>query len=251
MPKLHEILAVETSLAETSNRISKEVAKTFESKPQLFTGVVKSNTIFDENLQHLRAADEVKEVEDTVPGQLAFLSKHLADYWDVTLQKEAANQTAKADIVVDGVTIATNVPAIVLLSLEKKLSALLHVYNQIPTLDTAKAWEIDPNYAKPFVYRTKHIAERQQTQTTKEWIEVSPATKEHKAQVAQQDFVKVIGKYSITDYSGMTTAHDKATKLQRLSDLIRAVKAARQRANEAEINPSLKIGKALLDFINN
>lgn len=249
-PKLHEILAVETSLAETSNRISKEVAKTLESKQTIFTGVVKTNTIFDDNLQHLRVLDEIKEVESTVNDQLSFLTKHIADYWDVVLQKEAANQQAKADIVVNDVIIAKDVPSIVLLSLEKKLNALLHVYNVIPTLDNAKAWEIDPNYAKPLVYRTKYTAERQQTQTTKEWIEVSPATKEHKAQVAQQDFTKVIGKYALTEYSGATTALDKATKLQRLSDLTRAVKAARQRANETEVDPTLRIGNALLGYIN-
>lgn len=248
--KLHELLAVENGLAETANRISKEVAKTLETKQSLFAGLHKAHTIFDDQQQHLVQAPEIKEVESTVDEQLSFLSTHLAAYYDVSLQKEEANQRAFADIVIDGVIIVPKVPSIVLLAMEKKLLALSAVYNVIPTLDSAKAWEIDPNYSKPFVYRTKYTTERQQTQTTKDWIEVSPATKEHKAQVAQQDTTKVVGKFTITEFSGATTSLDKANKLQRLTALLRAVKAARQRANDVEVDTTLRFGRALIDYIN-
>ncbi len=250
MAKLHELLAVENGLAETANRISKEVAKTLGNKQAIFTGMTKAHTIFDEEKQHLKQATEIKEVESTVDEQLDFLATEIASYWDVSLQKEVANQNANADIIVDGVTLVSGVPSIVLLGMEKKLTALLTVYNAIPTLDAARAWEVDPAYAKAGVYRTKHITERQQSVTTKVWKEVSAATVQHKAQITQDEEIEVVGKYSITDFSGAISSYDKAKRLQRLTALIRAVKTARQRANTAEVDTSRTFGKELLNYVN-
>lgn len=214
MAVLHELLAVEAGLAETATRISKEVTKVLDSKSSLFTGMYKAHSLFNEADQHMVQAPEVKEVESTVADQLNYLGTELARYWDVTYLKEEANQRAKADIIVDNKVIAPNVPAIVLLSMEKKLTALLATYNAIPTLDAA--------------------------------------TVQHKAQVAEVDETTVIGKYAITEFSGATTSLDKAEKLQRLTALIRAVKSARQRANSTEVSSlSGSFGLSLINYINN
>jgi len=250
MTKLHEILAVEQGLGETANRITKEVASTLANKKSIFAGLTKEHEVFAEDKQHLKQSTEIKEVESTVDEQLSFMGTHVAQYWDVSLQKEAANQKAVADIVVDNVTLAFNVPSIVLLGLEKKLTALLSVYNAVPTLDAAKAWEEDPGYSKRGVFRTKHTAERQQAVTNKVWKEVSAATVQHKAQIVQDEEVEVLGKYTISEFSGAISSFDKAEKLSRLTALIRAVKTARQRANGAEVDTSLTIGSILLDYIN-
>ena len=247
---LHELLAVEQGLAETANRVSKETQKTLSSKPALFSGMSKAHEIFAEDAQHLKQATEYKEVESTVNEQLDFLSGELAKYWDVSLQKEEANQRASADIIVDDKVIAAAVPSIVLLGMEKKLSGLLEIYNAVPTLDSAKAWEPDPGYSKADVFRTKYTTERQQTVVTKGFIEASPATKEHKAQVVQNETIEIIGKYIQTDFSGAISSFEKAARIQRLTALIRGVKAARQRANNVEVKTDLTFGKALLDFIN-
>jgi len=250
MTQLHELLAVETGLAETANRITKEVTKTLSTKQSLFAGMSKHHTIFDDANQHMVQAPENKEVQSTVQEQLDFLANNLISYWDVSLQKEEANQRANADIIIDGTTIATSVPSIVLLSMEKKLTSLLAVYNGIPTLDSATAWEPAPEYAKSHVFRTKFVTERQQSVVTKDFKEVSPATEHHPAQVKQVESTEVIGKYTITDFSGAVPSSEKAAKLARLTKLIAAVKQARQRANNVEVNTELTIGKSLLDYIN-
>jgi len=250
MSKLHEILAVETGLAETANRITKEVTKTLGNKQDLFTGLVKKHEIFDDSRQDLVQATEHKEISSTVDEQLDFLGGELVKYWDAVLQKESANQNAKADIVIDGNVIASDVPAIVLLGMEKKLASLLTTYNAIPTLDAARAWELDPAAPKPGIYRTKYDTERQQTVTTKEYIQIAPATERHQAQMVEQGKIEIIGKYVQTDFSSAISSHEKAAKLTRLTTLIRAVKKARQRANDVEINPELKFGSALLDYVN-
>lgn len=247
---LHELLAVEQGLAETTNRVTKETAKTLDTKKSLFEGMSKSHSVFNEEDEHLKQATEYKEVQSTVDEQLDFLGAEVARYYDVVLQKEDANQRAKADIVVDGTTIATDVPSIVLLSMEKKLASLLDVYNAIPTLDAAKAWEVDPAYAKAGVFRTKHTTERMQTVTSKKYVEVSPATQHHKAQIAEQETIDTVGKYTITEFSGAISSYEKAERIKRLTALIRAVKSARQRANNAEVNSDLTFGAAIFSYIN-
>ena len=247
---LHELLAVENGLAETANRVQKETTKTLGTKETLFTGLNKSHIIFAEENQHLVQAPEIKEVQSTVDEQLLFLGSNLARYWDVTLQKETTNQHAKGNITIGGIDIATDVPAIVLLSMEKKLTALLATYNAIPTLDSSKSWDVDAGHAKLGVFRTAHPRENQHTVTYKTWEEVSAATKEHKAQIVQVEKTDVIGKYVLVDYSGALTSLDKANKLKRLTQLIAAVKTARQRANNQEVDTTATFGSALLDYIN-
>lgn len=253
MPKttaLHEILAVETGLAETANRVQKETTKTLESKRSIFSGILKAHQIFSDDDQHLVQANDVKEVESTVKEQIDYASVEIGRYWDSIYKKEEANQRARADIIVDGEVIATGIPSIVLLSMEKKLSSLLGMYNAIPTLDAAKAWEPDNTYFKPDVFRTKHDRETQQAITTREFKEVSPATVQFKAQIVEVPSTDVVGKFIHTDFSGMLTSLDKAEKIQRLTALQRAVKTARQRANATEVNNELQFGRALLDYIN-
>ncbi len=247
---LHELLAVEQGLAESANRVQKETGRTLETKRSLFEGLSKAHVIFDDESQHLVQATEIKEVQDTVDNQLDYLGAELAKYWDVTLQKEEANQRAVSDIVVNGVVLAVGVPSIVLLGMEKKLASLLGTYNAIPTLDASKAWELDPNYSQRGVFRTKHEVEKQHAVVIKEWKEVSPATKEHKAQIVQDEKRDVIGKYVISEFSGAVSSLDKAERIKRLTSLIRAVKSARQRANNTQVKPTLTFAKTLLDYVN-
>ena len=246
---LHELLAVEQSLAATANLVTKSTIKNLGQKQSLYLGLSKAHEIFNEDDQHLVQTTEYKEVESTVDEQLDYLNHELANYWNVSLQKEEANQRASADIIIGTTTLATAVPAIVLLGMEKKLSSLLEVYNAIPTLDAATAWEEDPNYAKPGVFRTKYQIERMHTVTSKELREVSPATEFHKAQIAEVGETNTIGKYKQTNFSGQLTSVDKAGRIQRLTELIRAVKTARQRANNETVNTDLVLAQNLFDYI--
>jgi len=247
---LHEILAVETGLSETANRIQKETTKTLATKETIFAGMVKAHVLFDESLQHLTQATESKEVQSTATEQLNYATTEIARYWDVTLQKEEANQRAVADIIIDGVSIVSAVPSIVLLSMEKKLTSLIALYNAIPTLDASKSWIKAEGYPVANVFVTKNQRENQQSLTEKTWVEVSPATKEFKAQLVQQEKTTVVGKFIIDEFSGALTSLDKAEKIQRLTSLIRAVKTARQRANMTEVDTGRTFASELFNYIN-
>src|SRR6266540_3036527 len=80
----------------------------------------------------LRAAEVVKDVE-----------RALTRLFDVTLTKDVANGAAKAPIVVEGTTIATDVPVTYLLFLEKQLADLLTFVTKLPVLDAAETWSFD------------------------------------------------------------------------------------------------------------
>ena len=247
---LHELLAVESTLSETANRVQKDTTKTLSTKETIFSGMVKAHVLFDESLQHLTQAVESKEVQSTVTEQLDYAAGEISRYWDVTLQKEDANQKAKADIVIGDTVIAKDIPSIVLLSMEKKLSSLLALYNAIPTLDAAKSWIIAEGYSVANVFVTKNQRENQQSVVEKLWVEVSPATKEFKAQLVQQEKTTVVGKFVIDEFSGALTSLDKAEKIQRLTNLIRAVKTARQRANTQIVDTEKTFATALFSYIN-
>ncbi len=134
--------------------------------------------------------------------------------------------------------------------MEKKLDALLATYNALPTLDAAKGWREDKTYAKKGVWITTHDRENQHSITYKTYEEVSPATKEHKAQIVQVEKTDIIGKYIIQEFSGAITSLDKAERLERLTAMIRAVKTARQRANSTEVKTNLKFADAIFGYIN-
>ncbi len=247
---LHELLAVETGLSETANRVQKETTKTLATKETIFGGLVKAHVIFADDKQHLVQATDIKEVQSTANEQLNYAAKEISRYWDVTLQKEDANQRAKADIIVEDETLAEGVPSIVLLSMEKKLTSLLALYNAIPTLDASKSWVEAKDYALPGVFVTKNPEENQQSIVSKEYVEVSAATKEFKAQIVQQEKVEVIGKFVIDKYSGALTSLDKAKRIQRLTALIRGVKMARQRANTTAVDTTKRFADNLFNYIN-
>lgn len=249
MPQLHELLAVEQSLATNSANCLKSVTRNLSGK-SLFSGLTKSHERFAEDEQHLTAATEVKEVQSTVDMQLDFLTTEMSKYFDTYAAKEATNQTAKADIIIDGRKLAENVPATVLLGMESKLAQLVEVYKALPTLDASVAWEAAPEASLPGIFRTKHAVETFQTQTEKKYNVVTPATQHQQAIVDKYDETTNVGKYTRVDFSGAITSFDKAERIARLGELIRAVKKARQRANQAEIVSFDNFGSALFSFIN-
>ena len=134
--------------------------------------------------------------------------------------------------------------------MEKKLTSVIAMYNALPTLDASKSWVPAVDYAINGVFVTKNPKENQQSITSKTWVEVSPATKEFKAQLVQQEKTEVIGKFIIDEFSGALTSLDKAEKLQRLTLLIRGVKTARQRANMTVVDTDRTFADKLFSFIN-
>lgn len=246
--KMHELLAVEADLQKMFLKVSAEAKETFSKRSEHFRGHDKSLKMKDDSRAFEEAAaHEHKEVDSTVGDKLRYASKSAKKYFDALLQKESANQVAKADLIVEGKTLATQLPATFLLAMESRLKTLREYYAAIPTHQPGVRW-IPDSAQREGVFVAADDDVREKTEKDTEFRTVASATKEHPAQVAQVQKTVVVGLFTTKKWSGMISPGEKSELLARIDTLYQAVKQARQRANQVKIE-SLKIGADLFDFI--
>jgi len=246
MTKLHEILAVEASKEKVANKLVQESIRTL-GKENLFGGQVRRLVMLDTADDYLNGEERVA-LTTTVDENLDYLTKPIADYWDVVCQKDSANQTATSTITLNNKHITGQLPATFLLGMETKLNNLRKLYEVIPTLAPGITWDVDEQ-ERPGTFKARNDVVSFKTEKDMEFKEASPATKEHPAQIAKLERTRNVGTFTTTRWSGMLTPLDKAQRLDRLDQLLNAVKQARQRANSVKVE-NAKVGKELLDFIN-
>lgn len=247
MPKLHELLAVEGDLEGTYKKILEETKANFTKHPDRYFGQHQRIENFDENAQP--EPDTHKEMDDTVPAKLTYTEGHIVRYFDAVLQKERTNQEARADLAVDGKTIAENVPATFLLGLENKLKMVRSaIYETIPTLQPGIAWDKDESQG-PNVYHRRYPEEKFRTKKVIKNHVRAEATKEHPAQVDTYSEDEKVAKVITDTWCGMISSAEKSDLLGRVDTLLRAVKKARQRANTTE-TVNVTIGKELFAYIH-
>lgn len=253
--KLHELLAVEGDLKGVFDSILDETANTFEKKADLFMGHVRSHEWLVEG-EHEEFPDEHKHMAETVMGKLKYQAKSIVRYFDALLQKESTNQLAKADVVIDGETIMTDVPATFLLGMESRLKTVREVYLKIPTLPPKHKWEKDLDKGEN-VYSMVHPEEKFRTEKEFKVQVLYPHyfPKEGEkgeslpAQIDKVSETKNVGLYTKHVWSGMITPAEKSEMLDRIDKLMRAVKKARQRANSTEVE-KVTMAKKMFDYIH-
>jgi isocitrate/isopropylmalate dehydrogenase len=251
MSKLHEILAVEGTTEGYFKDAITEMTNLFKNKVNHFNGFTKVLTLHGEETPE-KTAKELAETENqtlttTMNSELDYLAGVVTQYIDVIAQKDDANQRAVADITIDGVVIAANVPATTLLSLENKLKQLRPVLEQIPTLQPGTSWQVDETLGEGvYVDQNKQI--RTKTKKGFDFKVLTPATDKHPAQIEKWETIEDIGFTTLTRWTSMISVADKSALLKRFDALSKAVKQARQRANEVEVN-DVHIGQALFDYI--
>jgi hypothetical protein len=247
-PKLHEVLAVESDLAAAAEKISEETVTTFTKKEDHFQGFHKRLEMFSETRKQEEAgAENSKAVVDTVPSKLAWTATALRKYWDAVAQKETTNQTARADITIDGVVLVQDAPATFLLGMETRLKKFRAVLEAAPTQAPGIRWVPDPSVGKDiFVSETPQTAKREEKDFT--FRVLYEATDKHPAQIEKWERNVAVGTYYTRHWTSTLSPAAKADLLSRCDTLIRAVKKARMRANEAavvKVNPA----GAMLDYI--
>ena len=247
MSKLHQLLAVEGDLEGTYKKVLEETKTNFTKHPDRYFGAHQRTEFFDESAP--KEADTHKEMDDTIPSKLAYTQTHIIRYLDAVLQKERTNQDARADLVIDGATIAKDMPATFLLGLENKLKTIRNsIYETIPTLQPGVKWEKDEAEGKGF-YRRAHPEEKFRTKKAMKNHVVASATKEHPAQVQVYNEDEKVARIVTDTWCGMISPAEKSTVLGRIDKLIRGVKKARQKANTAEVVKTT-IGNELFAYIN-
>lgn len=243
---MHELLAVETSIAGNYGRDMAETIHLFQ-KPEAFRKEMSQKTHFEAENAHLNVTTETANVT-TVPARLDWFSGMAKKYFDIQVSKDLTNQKAVADVVLsDGTVIYKNVPSTTLLMLESKLGVELRkVFEAIPTLDANIIWKFDENEG---MWRATGQAPQFVTKKVFTPLTLAPATDKHPAQVKEGWEDRPVAQVTKSVLSGMITSHQKAVLLGRLDELVAAVKKARQRANATEVAEAKGFGEAIIGFI--
>lgn len=248
--KIHELIPVENDRVAAANALVDEAIVTFSKKADHFIGHIRTVEMYDETRQ-TENTTEVKELVETVDSKLNHVWNALVKAIDVTVTKENSNTSpdARADVIIDGAVIMAGIPATALLALERKTGQLLGLYQAIPTLDPAYAWEADASAALPGVMKTKLPQEGQKTEKVPGFQVMYEATDKHPAQIREYTIDKNVAKVRVSRNSGMVSPATKALWLARISALHTAVKQARQRANLADVL-DLNVAKAIHEYIH-
>lgn len=244
-PKLHELLAVMADTSNVSTAMLNEGKTVFAKKPEHFRGHTRTVAYFDESRSSENVTEE-KAMVTTVNERLEYILHVLGRHYDALLQLEEANGRAKADLVVNGVTIMADVPATFLLGMEARLKNLRELLLTLPTLEPSIKWAKD-DLAAPDVFTAPPAASFKTEKTVKSKV-MYDATEHHPAQIHQWSEDVPVARVEVTTTSGMLPPAAKAVMLERCDDMIRAVKKARQRANATEVE-DLHIANGIFSYI--
>ena len=234
MGKLHEILAVEGARRGAYEKVLKETTQVFANRADLFQAAERRYEPFAEEDASEAGVVERHEMTTTVAQRMDYLRAYMVDYLDTVYQKEMTNQLAAGDIMWKGTVLVAAVPVPYLLHLESAFGRLREVLNHIPTHQSGIKWIRDETHALRGVVKSEHPEETFKTKKIIKPFELSPATKEHKAQVEKLAEDKPVGKFYRELWSGMFTPARKAAVLGNLDTLIEAVRVARMQANDRE-----------------
>jgi len=224
--KLHQIIAVEKTV---KNRVGQWMgsARKAIGKSSLFDGFSKTYEKKDEDGEEF--PDDRQLVQFSMAGLLQDIAENMTEYLDLVAAKDDANCRARADVVVDGETIMSDIPATHLLFLEKQLAELGAIADELPVLDPAFDWKHD---AAAGVYKSNP---HKTTKTKKLHVPIVlyDATEHHPAQTQLVQSDEIIGWWTNVKHSGALTMGQKKTLQLRIRELVKAVKFAREEANEA------------------
>lgn len=241
MAKLNQILAIEKGI---KTRVYAEFTELHQStqKASLMNGFHKSYQPRDEDGETYPA--ESQKVQHQAADVLERVAKGLTELFDITATKDWANCTARANVVVDGATLLSDVPATYLLFLEKQLADLHTFVAKMAELDAGSDWNVDPSTG---LYKTDPMS-TQRTKKVQKPITLYEATKEHPAQTQLITEDVIAGSWLTIKYSGAIAAPRKKVLLARIEKLTNAVKFAREQANASEA-PDKKLGQDVFAYL--
>lgn len=239
--KLNQVIALEKGVKSTAESALTQAYHQLQ-KPQLLAGQERSYQPKDDEGDTY--PPEPVKLQLRVPEVLDSVAQSLTRLFNVTATKDAANQVAVADIVVDGVVVVKDVPVTTLLTLEKKLVDLVTFVSKLPVLDPADTWVFDDtaNAWKSSTVRTTKSKKIPRNHVKAE------ATDKHPAQVEMFTEDVIVGAWSTTKLSGALSAADHRSLLNRVQALQAAVKVAREQANMTEA-PDKQIGEAIFNYL--
>ncbi len=233
MPKLHELLAVEGDLRSQAESCRADLKNTFEKKSHHFSKKLSTYKPIAEGAES--KVESQLELQTTVAKELAWIGEKIAKAVDAGHQVDVANTTASADVVLDdGTILLKKVPATSLLRLEHRIVEIRELIHAIGTLDPASGFEPDPTEGSGIFKAKEQHSIRGEKQFS--FVVMVPPTDKHPAQVKELMLDKPVGTLIKQEWSSLITVAAKGDMLDRVENLLRAVKKARARANEMELD---------------
>lgn len=241
MPRLNQIIAIEKT---TKSRSFQELSEAHHAlqRANLLAGIARTYRPKDEEGEQL--PPESTRVQSKASDIIRQVSETLAKLLDVTATKDWANCAAKADVTVDGRTILAQVPATYLLFMEKQLVDLHTFVKKLPVLDTSESWTFD---ASADAWATEPVQTLKTKKIPRNHVKAE-ATEKHPAQVEVYYEDVTVGYWRTVKFSGALPAQRVNEMLERVEKLQRAVKFAREEANNLEVQEQ-KVGAQILSYI--
>ncbi len=240
MAKLHQILAVRKGLVDRTTKGITQLHRQTEAI-KLVSGLERTYQPLSDSGQAF--PPERNKVQVRSEEALKALEKYMAALFEVEAQVDWANTEARADIIVDGHPILTNVPATHLLFLSKQMDHLRTFVTKMAELDPGEDWGKDSNSG---LFKTEPTKTHRTAKVQRPIVKYD-ATTEHPAQTEMITEDQIIGHWIQTRFSGAISRPQKIELLERIEELARAVKFAEGQANLIDV--SKQNTKVLLDFV--
>lgn len=245
MAQLHEILAVEKAAKDDWRNKRTSTRSGFDQTAAYYSQET-SIAYYDDARSHLDQVEPANLTRD-VDSELTQALVAMAKAVDVAAAKDRSNCYARADIILNDVVIAENVPAVTLLGLETTLEELAGLVDAAPVLEGQIDWERNTR-STPHKWVSKEARITQRTEKEIVPRVLYEATDRHPAQVETISRDVPVADITKHVFSGaMQMAHKKRLQ-QRIADLLNAVRQARQRANTEDAAES-NLGAAILSCI--
>lgn len=226
--KLNQVLAVEKTVKSKREDQFTRIYRDLQ-KSELTQGLARTYQPKDDGGEKLPS--ESKKVQLRVEDAFGDITEAMAEVFNLAALKDATNCNAKADVVVDGETIVSNVPATHLLWIEKKLASIVDAISKAPTLSQDVVWTKDDGQG---LYRSDAI-ETVKTKKIEEHKVVIQPTKEHPGQFVKVTEDVAVGTWKTIHLSGAITEDRKKQLLSRVEKFQQAVKVAREEANQTPV----------------
>jgi hypothetical protein len=241
MPRLNQIIAIEKGVKSQSLRELTDAHQLLQ-KPPLLAGISRTYRPRDEEGEQLPPeATKVQVKTDEVIRRTADILTRL---FNVTATKDWANGLAKADVVVDGQTLLSQVPITYLLFLEKQLVDLHTFIKKLPVLDASETWTMDTSSD---TWATEPVQTSRTKKIPRNHVKAE-ATEHHPAQVEVYYEDVVVGYWRTVKFSGALPARRVNELAERVERLQEAVKFAREEANNLEVDDQ-QVGEKVFQFL--
>lgn len=240
--RLNQLIAVEKGVKDEATR---QVTDAYHAikRADASTGIARRyQPLNDEDTEVLPA--EERRVQVKAEELLDTVSEKWSRLWDVIATKDLTNTGARGNIVVGEQTIASDVPVTTLLWLEKQLNDVGAFISALPTLDLSRDWSRDG-------VSGQWASAPEQTKRTQKLMRnhvLAEATTHHPAQVTTYTEDKIVGTWTTIHFSGAMPQANVEDLKERVANLQRAIKFAREEANSAPVTDK-KIGEALFNYL--